>query len=221
MRPKWCGIRSTPQRPPFISTKLLWKESRRAMTSHRLSMSYRKEYSRSQGDIMHRAIKRHIGIAVLGIVTGCAMFAADASAGLRAFQEGDYKTALREFKAGADQGQANAQYNLAVLYLEGLGVAKNLDEAFRLFRLAADQGHAQAEFRVGEMREKGWGAPPNYAEAQRWYQKAADGGDPEAAESLAELLEEGYGTEPDVKLAAQRYRQAADKGLPEAQYRLG
>jgi len=181
--------------------------------------SSEKEYSRTKGDFMHH-MRTYIGVGVLGIVSACALFAADTSAGLRAFQEGDYKTALREFKTGAEQGQANAQYNLAVLYLQGLGVTKDVDEAFRLFRLAADQGHAQAEFRVGEMREKGWGAPPNYAEAQRWYQKAADGGDPEAAESLAELLEEGYGTEPDVKLAAQRYRQAADKGLPEAQFRL-
>ena len=130
---------------------------------------------------MQTAIKRHIGVGVLGMLAGCALFAADPSAGLRAFQEGDYKTARREFKAGADQGEPNAEYNLAVLYLEGLGVVKDPDEAFRLFRLAADQGHLQAEFRVGELREKGWGAPPNYTEAQRWFQKAADGGDAEAA----------------------------------------
>src|SRR5271157_5009993 len=122
-----------------------------------------------------RRSKWSIGVAVLGILTGCALFAADTSAGLRAFQEGDYKTALREFKAGAEQGQANAQYNLAVLYLQGLGVTKDTDEAFRLFRLAADQGHAQAEFRVGEMREKGWGAAPSFADAQRWYEMSAKG----------------------------------------------
>src|SRR6185437_13485997 len=123
---------------------------------------------------MHNLKSSKLLLVAAGIVTGSILLAGDASSGLRAFQEGDYKTAYREWRVEAAQGQANAEYNLAVLYLKGLGVATDPDEAFRLFRLAADQGHAEAQFRVGEMREKGWGAPPNYAEAQKWYQKAAD-----------------------------------------------
>lgn len=90
------------------------------------------------------------------------MLLADTAAGMRAFRNKDYSTAYREWKAAASQGQAEAQYNLGLLYLKGLGVTKDPAEAFRWFHLAADQGQADAQFQVGLMREKGVGVqPPN------------------------------------------------------------
>ena len=88
----------------------------------------------------------------------------DTTAGMQAFRKGDYQTAYREWKAAANQGQAEAQYNLGLLYLKGLGVAKDPAEAFRWLRLAADQGQANAQFQVGMMREKGVGVPQDYAQ---------------------------------------------------------
>jgi uncharacterized protein len=81
----------------------------------------------------------------------------DTAAGMRAFRKKDYPAAYREWRAAADQGQAEAQYNLGILYLKGLGVARDPDEAFRWFRLAADQGQADAQFQVGLMLEDGVG----------------------------------------------------------------
>src|SRR5580700_10170024 len=75
----------------------------------------------------------------------------DTAAGMRAFRKGDYPTAYREWKAAANQGQAEAQYNLGMLYWKGLGVASDPEEAFRWLRLAADQGQADAQFQVGLM----------------------------------------------------------------------
>jgi TPR repeat protein len=41
------------------------------------------------------------------------------------YERGDYATALRLFCPLADQGDADAQYNLGVMYDEGRGVAQN------------------------------------------------------------------------------------------------
>src|SRR5690349_13777778 len=84
--------------------------------------------------------------AVLGLLIGSVAFAADSDGGLRAFRQGDYNAAIRIWKADADKGDKNAQYNLGFLYMNGVGVNKDLDEAIRLFQLAAGQGHPQAEF---------------------------------------------------------------------------
>ena len=61
----------------------------------------------------------------------------------------------------ADQGDANAQYNLGNSYHDGEGVKKNLKEAVRLWRLAADQGHADAQFALGNFFNSGTGVEKN------------------------------------------------------------
>lgn len=44
----------------------------------------------------------------------------------------------------SDQGLADAQFNLGVLYVKGLGINQNLKKALEYFRLAADQGDIRA-----------------------------------------------------------------------------
>ena len=57
---------------------------------------------------------------------------ADTAAGLTAFKNKDYQRAYREWKAAADAGQAEAQFDLGVLYAQGLGVRRDLSEAAEL-----------------------------------------------------------------------------------------
>jgi hypothetical protein len=135
------------------------------------------------------------GVVLLG--TTSALFG-DTAAGLQAFRKADYPTAYREWERAAEQGQAEAQYDLGVLYLKGLGVAKNAEEAFRWFRLAADQGQVDAQFEVGLMREKGSGVQKDYTQAQLWLGLAAERGDAEAEDALAEVYEEGLGVQKDL-----------------------
>ena len=47
---------------------------------------------------------------------------ADFQKGETSFQSGDYATALREWTPLAQQGHANAQYNLGWMYRKGNGV---------------------------------------------------------------------------------------------------
>ncbi len=63
----------------------------------------------------------------------------------------DPQRALQMFQFAATRfGDANAQYNLARMHLDGAGVDKDGREAIRWLFLAADKGHLQAEALLGQ-----------------------------------------------------------------------
>ena len=55
----------------------------------------------------------------------------------------------RRFRMAGDQGNAQAQYNLGVMYSNGKGVAQNDSAARKWWRMAADQGDTQAQYNLG------------------------------------------------------------------------
>ena len=93
-------------------------------------------------------------IAVL-IGSAGVSWSADFQKGLTAYERGDYATALREWTPLAEQGVADAQYNLGVMYGNGKGVPKDYETAVKWYRLAAKQGNASAQFNLGVMYGKG------------------------------------------------------------------
>ncbi len=102
---------------------------------------------------------------------------ADYQAGLDAYDRGDYATALREWRPLAEQGNADAQFYLGVMYRDGQGVPQNDAEAVQWYRKAAEQGDASAQYKLGIGYGKGQGVPQDDAEAAKWYRKAAEQGD--------------------------------------------
>ena len=52
---------------------------------------------------------------------------------------------LDELRALAEQGDAEAQFSLGIMYDSGRGVPQDATEAIRWYRLAADQGFADAQ----------------------------------------------------------------------------
>jgi hypothetical protein len=144
---------------------------------------------------------------------------ADTAAGMQAFKAKDYAKAFHEWKAGAEAGQAEAQFDLGVLYAQGLGVQRDMTAAERWYRKSAEQGNAEAEFALGQMYSRGWGVPRDEADAIRWFQmaNAPDSDGP----STDWALIEGYGVPQDQKQAAYWYELAAQKGHAEAQFNLG
>ncbi len=66
----------------------------------------------------------------------------------------DYVAAAWWFRAAAEQGNAEAQYNLGLMYLEGLGVTQDNAEAYAWIRTAAAQGKSGTlEIRQTLLRE--------------------------------------------------------------------
>jgi len=84
---------------------------------------------------------------------------ADFQAGLDAYNQGDYATALKEWQPLAKQGDAFAQSNLGQLYQYGLGGPQDYAQARDWYRLAAEQGYAPAQFNLGFLYDKGLGVP--------------------------------------------------------------
>ena len=53
------------------------------------------------------------------------VFAQDLNKGFKAFNAGDYATALKEWKPLAEQGNEKAQNILGAMYYEGIGVPQD------------------------------------------------------------------------------------------------
>ena len=133
----------------------------------------------------------------------------------------DDASAVRRYRLAAEQGNADAQFNLGTMYDNGQGVPQDYAEAVRLYRLAADQGNAIGQFNLGVMYEHGQGVPQDYAEALRWYRLSADQGYASAQFNLGVTHANGQGVLQDYTEAVRWFRLAADQGIASAQLNLG
>ena len=128
---------------------------------------------------------------------------------------------IDELKKAAEQGDAQAQYNLGNCYAFGKGVEKNLSEAVKWWRKAAEQGDAQAQFNLGVCYANGDGVEKNPTEAVKWYRKAAEQGFAQAQFNLGVCYANGDGVEKNLSEAVKWYRKAAEQGYAQAQCYLG
>jgi len=104
------------------------------------------------------------------------VWSADFQKGWDAYNRGDYTTALREFTPLAEQGDADAQFNLGWMYYEGRGVPQDYETAVKWWTLAAEQGDPHAQFNLGVMYRKGDGVPQDDKTAVKWHTLAAEQG---------------------------------------------
>jgi uncharacterized protein len=142
--------------------------------------------------------------------------------GVAAYDKGVYATALRLLRPLAEQGEANAQYNLGLMFDNGQGVPQDYATAVIWYRKAAEQGHAAAQYNLGLIFANGGrGAPQDYATAASWYRKAAERGNAAAQYNLGVMYAQGQGVSKDYAAAANWYRKAAEQGNAMAQYNLG
>ncbi|MEH8027640.1 tetratricopeptide repeat protein [Gallibacterium anatis] len=61
----------------------------------------------------------------------------------------DFATALKLWQSLAEQGDANSQYNLGLMYSRGEGVKQDDAEAMKWWRKAAEQGLSIAQYNLG------------------------------------------------------------------------
>ena len=128
-----------------------------------------------------------VGVVITVIVGASSISHAGYDEALLAYEKGDFKTALREFRALAKSGDPFAQYNLGVMYEFGQGVEADDTEAVKWYRRAANQNDGEAQHDLGLMYEAGNGVARSYNEARKWYRKAARNGAEKAPKSLARI----------------------------------
>lgn len=81
-----------------------------------------------------------------------------------------------ELKTQAEQGDAVAQFDLAICYAEGKGVAENRTEAIKWWKKAARQKVAAAALYLGDSYRRGDGTKQDLYVAYVWYALAAING---------------------------------------------
>ncbi len=94
--------------------------------------------------------------------------------------EGKAKGEFEKTKTLAEQGDAEAQCNLALLYGRGEGVKQDYKEAVKWLRKAAEQGDPEHQYSLGSVYYNGEGVEQDAKEALKWCRKAAEQGHPEA-----------------------------------------
>jgi TPR repeat protein len=104
-----------------------------------------------------------------------------------AYEKGDFAPALRLWRPLADQGHADAQYNLAFMYANGKGVPQDYTSAVSWYRKAAEQGNARAQASLGYMFSIGRGVPRDYVQAHKWFNLSAAQGNAVAAKNRDDI----------------------------------
>jgi hypothetical protein len=116
----------------------------------------------------------------------------------------------------AEQGDANAQSGLALAYLNGQGVPKDVGLARQWAEKAAFQGHAEGQYLLGSMYLAGTGVLQDFATALKWFEKAAQQNHAAAQYRLGMAYYNGYGVGVDKPKAYFWFNLAAAQGQREA-----
>jgi len=122
---------------------------------------------------------------------------------------------LGELQRKAQLGNLDAQYTLAMKYLNGDGVATDIATALKWLRKSVDGGHLRAEYQLGVLYRDGIGVPKDLDLALRWLRVAAGSGLVEAQTAVDEL------NRAQLVREFETVRTAAKAGDAAAQYALG
>lgn len=149
-------------------------------------------------------------VAALGLGAGDAR--ADVKTGVDAWQRGDFAAAVAEWRPLADQGDADAQYNLGQAYKLGRGVPQDIAIAESWYEKAAQQGHPQAAANLGLILFQNG----DRQRAIPWLKMAAEADDPRAEYVLGTALFNGDIAGKDWVRAYAMMSRAAAQGFPPA-----
>ena len=136
--------------------------------------------------------------------------------GVEEYNAGNFAAAAESFRAAAEQGHAESQYLLSMMYEAGKGVARDAGLAAYWERKAAELGHGYAQANASFRHY----AAGEFAEAFGWCQRAADGNLAWAQFNLGLMYRKGEGVAQSDGEAAHWYRLAAMQGYAEAQLKL-
>jgi TPR repeat protein len=119
---------------------------------------------------------------------------------------------LSALRKKAEQGDAQAQFELGLCYCNGRGVPQDDKEGVKWFRLAAEQGNAKGQLILGLFYSDGRGVSQDDKESVKWYRLAAEQGNAGAQRILGSCYFFGTGVPMDNKESVKWYRLAAEQG---------
>ncbi len=92
------------------------------------------------------------------------------------------------FYEKAQNGDAGAQFQLGLLYLEGQSTIQDFEEAAKWFELAAEKNHIQAQYQLGLFYKNGFGVDIDPEKSYMWLNLAAAAGVGKAALARDEIM---------------------------------
>ncbi len=134
------------------------------------------------------------------------------AAAFDAIKRDDYATSLRILQPMANMGNAVAQFNIGVMYLNGEGVERSVSEGISWYKKSAVLGNVSAQFRLGRIYQEGKIVRNNNIEAAKWWKMAAANGHAEAQTLLGFMYNEGLGVQKDMGEALKLLHNAANQG---------
>lgn len=115
-----------------------------------------------------------------------------------ALDAGRYQYARESFEALAQAGNSDAQTLLGIMYSEGRGIARDIQQARHWLRSAAHQGGHDAQFLLGlsYLGSYGDAGQNDFAKARIWLRRSAHNGNALAQRFLVRAYRHGwFGTE--------------------------
>ncbi len=151
-------------------------------------------------------------IAVLGM-TACGPTPEElVEQGKNHVENENYTEAMACFQKAAEKGNAEAEYNIADLYLNGLGVEEDHETSAEWLKKSAEKDYPEAQNMLAVMYYGGVGVPQDYEKAAKWAKRAAAYDMVDAQYVLASLYADGKGVPQDFNKAAELLLKVEKKG---------
>ena len=129
-----------------------------------------------------------------------------------------YAAALNGYeKAEEKNSSATAEYRIGLIYLNGLGVDKNIDKAVHWLGKSTLNGNDSAAYKLAVLYDDGKEITQDTEKSLLYYQVSAELGNPYANYKLGNVSLE----KNDIPQAIDHFEKAADKNISHAWYRLG
>ena len=132
----------------------------------------------------------------------------DLMSGVSAFESKHFSRAMKLLSPLADSGNPDAQYRLAIMHQNGLGVVRNELLSYKWMKNAAQQDFGPALHGLGFMYMEGDCVGRDDVRAIKWFEAAVAQGLQGAMVALAQMLEQGRGATVDSDRAKALYKQA-------------
>lgn len=128
---------------------------------------------------------------------------------------------LSDARKGAEQGDAVAQYTLAMYILSGVLGFPDYGEVVDLLRKSAEQGNRDALYELGVCYMNGEGVRNDSHETERLWKRAVELGNVDAMVALGAAYRGGKGITENPMECFKMYKAAADAGSPAGYLHLG
>ncbi len=126
---------------------------------------------------------------IASLISSVGAVANDLDDAVEAMRTGDFAVAYCIMRPLAEAGDADAQYNIGWMYLNGYGLRVNDSLALDWWEKASAQGNADASFSIGMLYSLGEGAvPKNPDKAIDYYLLSAIAGQEDAVISLQSMM---------------------------------